>query len=383
MMLWKAAKATRVVDFEKIMNELKGKDLEAFKWLAKIPAAQWSRSYFRCNAKCDILLNNMCESFNATIVEARSRHIVDMLETIRMMLMKRVYVKRDQIKKHKGKLTPNIQKLIEELKKKAWSIVLTGMARISLRLKVVMVTNIIFTWGKKHALAGSGSLLESHVHMQFLACISWEEWPHSDRPTLLPPISERMSGRPKKQDRRKTLDEMKNKKDEVTNCGEKRGKLGRQGLVMTCKTCHVAGHNKRTCPQNRKNKQPEEHVKVPPGFKPKKDKRKADVMSQESKLTTSRRPLTRSVAAQKKKKKTIENVAAASPSKNAASADPSKTTVPASISKTAASAIPSKAPILASHSKTTAPAGHAASPSPSTAANQDIHFELPPGCSQQ
>ncbi|KAK4397217.1 hypothetical protein Sango_1558300, partial [Sesamum angolense] len=47
MMLWKAAKATRVVDFEKIMNELRGKDLEAFKWLAKRPAAQWSRSYFR------------------------------------------------------------------------------------------------------------------------------------------------------------------------------------------------------------------------------------------------------------------------------------------------------------------------------------------------
>ncbi|KAK4389499.1 hypothetical protein Sango_2286900 [Sesamum angolense] len=119
MMLWKAAKATRVVDFEKIMNELREKDLEAFKWLAKRPAAQWSRSYFGCNAKCDILLNNMCESFNATIVEARSRPIVDMLQTIRMMLMKRVYVKRDQIKKHKGKLTTNIQKLIEELKKKS------------------------------------------------------------------------------------------------------------------------------------------------------------------------------------------------------------------------------------------------------------------------
>ncbi|KAL0300042.1 UNVERIFIED_CONTAM: hypothetical protein Scaly_3061400 [Sesamum calycinum] len=89
---------TRVVDFEKIMNELRGKDLEAFKWLAKRPTVQWSRSYFRCNAQCDILLNNMCESFNATIVEARSRPIVDMLETIRMMLMKRVYVKRDQIK---------------------------------------------------------------------------------------------------------------------------------------------------------------------------------------------------------------------------------------------------------------------------------------------
>ncbi|KAL0425385.1 UNVERIFIED_CONTAM: hypothetical protein Sradi_1073300 [Sesamum radiatum] len=454
MMLWKAAKATRVVDFEKIMNELRGKDLEAFKWLAKRPAAQWSRSYFRCNAKCDILLNNMCESFNATIVEARSRPIVDMLETIRMMLMKRVYVKRDQIKKHKGKLTPNIQKLIEELKKKKhgkWQ--LTGIPCAH------AISGMYFMGYKPedyvHEYYHKSNFLRVYNHLM-MPLLGPEEWPHSDRPTLLPPISERMPGRPKKQDRRKTLDEMKNKKDEVTNCGEKRGKLGRQGLVMTCKTCHVAGHNKRTCPQNRKNKQPEEHVEVPPGFKPKKEKRKADVLSQESKLTTSRRPLTRSVAAlqgkqvevlplsqssvtgpgtpsktrkkmmviskakqgrhnspstqQKKKKKTIENVAAASPSKNAASADPSKITVPESLSKTAASASPSKAPILASRSKTTAPAslskttasashskapisashskttasaGHAASPSPSTAANQDIHFELPPGCSQQ
>ncbi|KAL0286543.1 UNVERIFIED_CONTAM: hypothetical protein Scaly_2789200, partial [Sesamum calycinum] len=347
MMLWKAAKATRVVDFEKIMNELRGKDLEAFKWLAKRPAAQWK-----------------------------------------------------------------------------WQ--LTGIPCA-------------------HAISGMyfmGYKPEDYVHEYYHKSNFLRVY---KRPTLLPPISERMPGRPKKQDRRKTLDEMKNKKDEVTNCGEKRGKLGRQGLVMTCKTCHVAGHNKRTCPQNRKINNQRNMLRCL-----QKEKRKADVLSQESKLTTSRRPLTRSVAAvevlplsqssvtgpgtpsktrkkmmviskakqgrhnspstqQKKKKKTIENVAAASPSKNAASADPSKITVPASLSKTAASASPSKAPILASHSKTTAPAslsktaaashskapisashskttasaGHAASPSPSTAANQDIHFELPPGCSQQ
>ncbi|KAL0351448.1 UNVERIFIED_CONTAM: hypothetical protein Scaly_1533500 [Sesamum calycinum] len=300
MMLWKAAKATRVVDFEKIMNELRGKDLEAFKWLAKRPAAQWSRSYFRCNAKCDILLNNMCESFNATIVEARSRPIVDMLETIRMMLMKRVYVKRDQIKKTKGKLTPNIQKLIEELKKKSMEYIAHWNGKDQFEVESCYGDKHNLHLGEKtcscrkwqltgipcaHAISGMyfmGYKPEDYVHEYYhksnflrvynhlmMPLLGPEEWPHSDRPTLLPPISERMPGRPKKQDRRKTLDEMKNKKDEVTNCGEKRGKLGRQGLVMTCKTCHVAGHNKRTCPQNRKNKQPEEHVEVPPGFKPK------------------------------------------------------------------------------------------------------------------
>ncbi|KAL0420453.1 UNVERIFIED_CONTAM: hypothetical protein Slati_3068200 [Sesamum latifolium] len=102
MILWKAAKATRIVELEKILCELRDRDKEAFKWLAKRPAAQWPRAYFRTHSKCDILLNNLCESFNATLVAARSKPIVDMLETIRMMLMKRIYVKRDQMKKHKG-----------------------------------------------------------------------------------------------------------------------------------------------------------------------------------------------------------------------------------------------------------------------------------------
>ncbi|KAL0390833.1 UNVERIFIED_CONTAM: hypothetical protein Scaly_0440400 [Sesamum calycinum] len=276
-----------------------------------------------------------------------------MLETIRMMLMKRVYVKRDQIKKHKGKLTPNIQKLIEELKKKAWSILLTGMARISLRkwqltgIPCAHAISGMYFMGYKpedyvHEYYHKSNFLRVYNHLM-MPLLGPEEWPHSDRPTLLPPISERMPGRPKKQDRRKTLDEMKNKKDEVTNCGEKRGKLGRQGLVMTCKTCHVAGHNKRTCPQNRKNKQPEEHVEVPPGFKPKKEKRKADVLNQESKLTTSRRPLTRSVAAQQ----AHPECSFSRPIQDYSSSKPIQD---CSFSK------PFKAPILASHSKTTAQA---------------------------
>ncbi|KAL0343132.1 UNVERIFIED_CONTAM: hypothetical protein Sangu_1200600 [Sesamum angustifolium] len=142
-----------------------------------------------------------------------------------------------------------------------------------------------------HEYYHKSNFLRVYNHLM-MPLLGPEEWPYSDRPTLLPPISERMPGRPKKQDRRKTLDEMKNKTDEVTNCGEKRGKLGRQGLVMTCKTCHVAGHNKRTCPQNRKKNNQRNMLRCL-----QKEKRKANVLSQESKLTTSRRPLTRSVAA--------------------------------------------------------------------------------------
>ncbi|KAL0381974.1 UNVERIFIED_CONTAM: hypothetical protein Scaly_0484700 [Sesamum calycinum] len=254
MMLWKAAKATRVVDFEKIMNELRGKDLKPSNGLQK----------------------DLLHSGPDHTLDARSRPIVDMLETIRMMLMKRVYVKRDQIKKHKGKLTPNIQKLIEELKKKSMEYIAHWNGKDQFEVESCYGDKHNLHLGEKtcscrkwqltgipcaHAISGMyfmGYKPEDYVHEYYhksnflrvynhlmMPLLGPEEWPHSDRPTLLPPISERMPGRPKKQDRRKTLDEMKNKKDEVTNCGEKRGKLGRQGLVMTCKTCHVAGHKQK------------------------------------------------------------------------------------------------------------------------------------------
>ncbi|KAL0406383.1 UNVERIFIED_CONTAM: hypothetical protein Slati_3952200 [Sesamum latifolium] len=318
MMLWKAAKATRIVDFEKIINELRGKDLEAFKWLAKRPAAHWSRSYFRCNAKYDILLNNMCESFNATIVEARSMPIVDMLETIKMILMKRDQFEvagcyGDKHNLHLGEKTCSCRK---------WQ--LTG-------IPCAHAFSGMYFMGYKpedyvHEYYHKSIFLRVYSHLM-MPLLGPDEWPHSDRPSLLPPISERMPRRPKKQDRRKTPDEDITK-DHVL----KVQRINNQRNMLRCLQ---------------------------------KEKRKADVMSQESNLTTSRRPLTRSVAAlqgkqvevlplsqrlvtgpgtpsktrkkmkviskakqgphnipfaQQKKKKTEDNVAATSPSKIATSA---------------------------------------------------------------
>ncbi|KAL0453314.1 UNVERIFIED_CONTAM: hypothetical protein Slati_1309500 [Sesamum latifolium] len=280
MILWKAAKATRIVDFEKTLCELRDRD-EAFKWLAKRPAAQWSRAYFRTHSKCDILLNNLCESFNATLVAARSKPIVDMLETIRMMLMKRIYVKRDQMKKYKGILCPNIQKMMEELKKKSMEYIAHWNGHDQFEIEgsygdrhTVNLTEQTCSCRKwqltgipcAHAISGMffmGYKPEDYVDECYKKAVFFkvyshlmmplhgpEEWPQSERKPLLPPIIERMPGKPKKQDRKKTPQELeeikqisKKKKVEVTNCGQKLGKLRRQGLIMTCKICGVAGHN--------------------------------------------------------------------------------------------------------------------------------------------
>ncbi|KAL3744004.1 hypothetical protein ACJRO7_013281 [Eucalyptus globulus] len=112
-LLWKAAMATRVCDFDLAMAQLKAVDEKAYDWLSQRPPVQWSKSYFRTNSKCDISLNNWCESFNKSIIDARDKPIITMLETIRAQLMERIHKQRDGMTKYTGVICPNIQKILD------------------------------------------------------------------------------------------------------------------------------------------------------------------------------------------------------------------------------------------------------------------------------
>jgi hypothetical protein len=49
-MLWKAARATTVVEFNKEMDHMKNNNAAVYDWLLKIPAEKWSRSHFSGNS---------------------------------------------------------------------------------------------------------------------------------------------------------------------------------------------------------------------------------------------------------------------------------------------------------------------------------------------
>nr|GEV48371.1 hypothetical protein [Tanacetum cinerariifolium] len=111
--------ATTVPYFDRAMEELKEFNKEAFEWLAKIPAHSWSRSHFSSRAKSDILLNNLCECFNAKILDARDAPIITALEYIREYLMRRMVNVIAVIKKTDGPLTPSATKLLKVAMDKA------------------------------------------------------------------------------------------------------------------------------------------------------------------------------------------------------------------------------------------------------------------------
>ena len=63
--IWSLAKAPYKNLFVALMEALRVFDEGAFKWsVANTTPTHWARTYFRTSPKCDILLNNLYESFN-------------------------------------------------------------------------------------------------------------------------------------------------------------------------------------------------------------------------------------------------------------------------------------------------------------------------------
>ncbi|KAJ4845159.1 hypothetical protein Tsubulata_018439 [Turnera subulata] len=67
--------------------------------------------------RCELLLNNLAESFNALILEARDKPIITLMESIQRLLMLRFVKKKKLIKENKEKLCLRIMKKLEKAKK--------------------------------------------------------------------------------------------------------------------------------------------------------------------------------------------------------------------------------------------------------------------------
>ncbi|KAL3529671.1 hypothetical protein ACH5RR_008993 [Cinchona calisaya] len=256
------------------MESLKQYDEEAHKWLTENTSPyHWSRSHFRTIPKCDILLNNLCESFNSVILEAREKPILGMLENIRMYIMERLRTKREWIRKRTENLCPKIQKKLEKAKEDA----AFNIARFSNDSKF----EVTHMYGEKFVVDLEKRVCDcrrweltgipcSHV----VCCISLtgEEsesfvnqcyskdayvrayepaiepingpnaWPNSKKDPIHAPKKLKLPGRPKKTRRREPDEQISDPK------GIK--KLSRVGIThMTCSGCHQKGHTVRKCPQ--------------------------------------------------------------------------------------------------------------------------------------
>ncbi|XP_070035189.1 uncharacterized protein [Nicotiana tomentosiformis] len=96
--LWAAAKATTTRKFNDCMADILKLDPDAAACLSDKDPSKWSMSHFSSDAKCDTLLNNLCEVFNSMILDTRDKPIVTLLEKLRYLLMAGMLTNRERLR---------------------------------------------------------------------------------------------------------------------------------------------------------------------------------------------------------------------------------------------------------------------------------------------
>ncbi|GKC42575.1 (R)-mandelonitrile lyase-like protein [Tanacetum coccineum] len=157
-LFWKATKATYPAKFEMIMSEMKSVSIDA---------------------------HNEC--FNALIVEARRKPIIDMLEGIRLMIMERMRKMREKHVKGDDGIYPNI-------KKNTYAMISIGIRKWYQVEKVKLRSemdpeNYIFDWYGKHLFVATyATYIEGMNGM--------DQWPTTEYTKPLPLIVRKIPRRP-------------------------------------------------------------------------------------------------------------------------------------------------------------------------------------------
>ncbi|XP_052732381.1 uncharacterized protein LOC108344507 [Vigna angularis] len=267
-----AAKATFKQDWEKKMGELSKVNIDAYNWLLAIPTNRWCKHAFSSYPRCDVLLNNLFESFNSAILLARDKPIITMMEWIRTYIMRRFASLREKTKTYTGAVMPKPRNRLDgEVEKSGnWIPTWTGAAKFEVTHEFTMDKFVVdlsnhscscYFWDLvgipcRHVVAAINYKLENpedYVHPYYkreayetcygpeIVPINEQQlWSTSESGSLLPPIYKTPPGRPKKL-RRREADEY------VTHT-----KLSKKNLVMKCSSCNEFGHNVRTCKRGKK-----------------------------------------------------------------------------------------------------------------------------------
>ncbi|XP_021736239.1 uncharacterized protein LOC110702797 [Chenopodium quinoa] len=111
-LFWRAARATTIFEHEIAMESIKFLDEEAYEYLINIPPHHWSRHAFTPNCKSNMLLNNMCETFNAVIRPARDKPILTQMEWMRRYIMNRNNEKWEDSKTVTHNLVPYVRHVL-------------------------------------------------------------------------------------------------------------------------------------------------------------------------------------------------------------------------------------------------------------------------------
>nr|GMD14479.1 Zinc knuckle family protein [Ipomoea batatas] len=241
---WGRTQFQEHAEYKKQLDELKELNAKAADWLAARDAKHYCRAFFSTFPKTDMLLNNLCESWNSSILNFRDKPILTLCERLRIYLMTRMQKNRERLKSHSMKICPKICKLIEQEKERA-----SRFITYKSHENIYQVDDENF---KAYSYKKTKRKSEDYVHNCYTVeaylrayepaiqpILSSVLWPKSNLPDPLPPKYKAQPGRPKKKRKINPIEESKKGTTEM--------KTRKVGEVKRCTVCGVQGHNKKTC----------------------------------------------------------------------------------------------------------------------------------------
>lgn len=262
---WRCAKAPCISLFNLARAKLAQSTREGAQALMNTDPHRWSRAWFRLGSNCDSVDNNMCESFNKWIVEARFLPIISMLEAIRCKVMVRIQLNRTKAEKWQGIICPNILKKLNAYINESGYCHAIFNGKDSFEVKhhdhrfTVNLQNKTCScryWQLSglpccHAISCiyyNTNRLDDYI----ASCYSVDEfnktyehclepvegmhsWPTSEKQQPQAPKYVRMPGRPKKERKREP-----HEKPKAT-------RVSKVGTIIRCRFCKGTGHNISSC----------------------------------------------------------------------------------------------------------------------------------------
>ncbi|WOL08360.1 hypothetical protein Cni_G17113 [Canna indica] len=219
-------------DLNRTLSELEATSPPAHEAFVAIGMNKFCQAYVGTTCKSDNVTNNISETFNSYILNARSKSIVDMLEDIRRMLMQRMYVKNEMMLKSMDEICPNIRKKLEKCKEDSRFCTVTPSGNLKFEVQCldkVHVVNLVIrscscrswdlsgipcnhaisciNWTKEEPEKYVSEYYKREVYLKAYANLleplrEKEAWSNVDGPPLLPPKVKKIPGRPKKVRRR-------------------------------------------------------------------------------------------------------------------------------------------------------------------------------------
>ncbi|XP_022033043.1 uncharacterized protein LOC110934163 [Helianthus annuus] len=264
-LFWRAAKAYNIADHKRAIEEMRIVDEEATDAFTKQNPKCFCRCYLNIENKTDVIVNNMAETFNGFIIQSRSKHLIQMLEDIRLAVMTRLVTKFNDMSSKNVVVCPRVQrKKLDKDKDKAYTCTVYPSSRTLFQVKSfddvsVDISNKTCTC-RKWDLTGipchhmcavaaflrreSEEFVNSYLTKEmYLKAYEYtipplpseKYWPTVELPLDPPPVKIG-PGRPKK-----------NRKKDPHETKKKSGKLSRHGILMSCKNCHGRGHKTSKC----------------------------------------------------------------------------------------------------------------------------------------